>query len=85
MSDSSARDAAVARIQARRALAYQLLTMLGVCVVVTVIWLLTGRGYFWPGWVYLGVGFGMIGIIGRLITSRPVPESDVRREMDRGV
>ena len=34
-----------------------------VCVLVTVIWALTGGGYFWPQWVYLGMGIAAFGAI----------------------
>ena len=30
----------------------------GVSVLTTVIWLFTGTGYFWPGWVIFGMGIG---------------------------
>jgi len=30
----------------------------GVSILTSGIWLLTGTGYFWPGWVIFGMGIG---------------------------
>ena len=80
---TDARDAALGRIQARRAMVAQLLTMLGVAVAATVIWLLTGRGYFWPGWVYFGLAFSVVGILSHAYSNRGVSEDQISREMQR--
>ncbi|PWR05538.1 histidine kinase [Micromonospora acroterricola] len=37
------------------------------CVAATVAWLVTGRGEFWPRWVYFGVG---VVLVGRLVLRR---------------
>jgi hypothetical protein len=36
------------------------------------IWAMSGAGYFWPGWVLLGLGF-KLGIYARSVYERPVP------------
>ena len=81
---NDARSAALERIHTRRAMLAQLATMLGVAVLCTVLWLLTGRGYFWPGWVYLGLGFSVVGILSRAYSSRGVSEDQITREMTKG-
>ena len=42
---------------------------LAVSAIVTFVWLMSGMGYFWPGWVIGGMGiaavFQAIGVFGR--------------------
>ena len=46
------------------------------------VWAMTGRGYFWPGWVLAGWGVGMV--LGWFDYVRgPVTERDIDRELDR--
>ncbi|MEV4655957.1 histidine kinase [Micromonospora sp. NPDC049301] len=46
------------------------------CVAATVAWLVTGRGEFWPRWVYFGVGTLLLG---RLLLRRALRVPTVRR------
>ncbi|MFW2381712.1 MAG: DUF1707 SHOCT-like domain-containing protein [Acidimicrobiales bacterium] len=41
-----------------------------VCVLVTVIWALTGADNFWPKWVYLGMGIAIFGRIAGMKSSQ---------------
>lgn len=31
-----------------------------VWIILVGVWLLSGRGYFWPAWVILGMGIGLV-------------------------
>ncbi|MEA2191672.1 MAG: hypothetical protein QOI73_1793, partial [Solirubrobacteraceae bacterium] len=50
------------------------------CLLMAIIWLASGAGYFWPAWVWLGVG-GLLGlhvVIARAISAPPVQGRSVR-------
>jgi len=48
-----------------------------------IIWLVTGSGYFWPGWVLGGWGIGLLLHAWEVFGRRPISEADILREMDR--
>jgi hypothetical protein len=79
------RKQAIKSIKNRRALVSQVVAFCVVNILMIVIWLATGGGYFWPGWVLLGTGialvFGLLSFNRR--HSRGISEEDIRREMDR--
>ena len=53
-------------------------------VVSVVIWALGEGGYFWPMWVILGVGIGVVGQGWKAYgPSNQITEDDVQREMAR--
>jgi hypothetical protein len=56
MTDSELRDIARKRLQARQGFKYYLFIWLGVSIITTLVWWLSGAGYFWPGWVIGGMG-----------------------------
>jgi hypothetical protein len=68
MNEEELRSIAHKRIKARNDFYSYLLIWLGVSVLVTGIWALSGMGYFWPGWVIGGMGiaalFQAIGVFG---------------------
>jgi len=47
------------------------------------IWLFSGRGYFWPGWVLGGWGVAILLAAWEVFVRRPVTEADVERELQR--
>lgn len=57
--ESSARVAAEHRLKAQAAFKRNAATFVIIAIGVTVIWALTGKGEFWPVWVYLGLGLGL--------------------------
>ena len=50
------RAAAVKRINAKRNFWRMLGVFVILAILLTVIWALTGGGYFWPAWAFLGLG-----------------------------
>jgi hypothetical protein len=60
MNEEELRSIAHKRIKARNDFYSYLLIWLGVSVLVTGIWALSGMGYFWPGWVIGGMGVGAL-------------------------
>ncbi len=82
--DEELRQEALKRIRSRQALTGSVLSYAVVNGMLVVIWALTGRGYFWPGWVLGGWGVGLA--LHALSVYRPRPmvtEEQVRKEMDR--
>jgi hypothetical protein len=53
--------------------------------VAVVIWALGDGGYFWPMWVMLGVGIGVVAQGWKAYgPSNQITEADVQREMQKG-
>jgi hypothetical protein len=46
------------------------------------IWAITGSGYFWPAWVLLGWGVGLVLNVWDVYFRKPITEEDVRRELE---
>ncbi|MGW8378178.1 2TM domain-containing protein [Streptomyces sp. ODS28] len=67
------------RLERRRQLMGSVSGYLFVNAVLIVIWLATGSGYFWPGWVL--AGWGVLLIIQALSVHGPVTEEDVDRAL----
>jgi hypothetical protein len=79
------RKQAIKSIKNRRALVSHVVAFCVANALIIAIWLLTGRGYFWPGWVLLGTG---IALVYDFVTfgqrhSGDISEEDIRREMER--
>jgi hypothetical protein len=78
------RQAAINRIEARRAFDMHA-TFYGVVnLLLVLIWALTGRGDFWPIWPILGWGVGLALHYWAVNGRTPIAEDEIRREMDRG-
>lgn len=79
------RKQAIKSIKNRRALVSQVVAFCVVNVLMIVIWLATGGGYFWPGWVLLGTGIALVfGLLSfNRHHSRAISEDDIRREMQK--
>lgn len=46
------------------------------------VWAMTGRGYFWPGWVLAGWGVGMVLGFWDYVRG-PITERDIDNELNR--
>ena len=70
------------RIEKRRNLQGTMVAYVVVNAFLLGVWAVTGRGYFWPGWVLGAWGVGMVlGLWDYL--RRPVSEADIDRELER--
>jgi uncharacterized ion transporter superfamily protein YfcC len=82
--DDPQRQAAIGRLQAKRAFQANLVSFLVINAMLVVIWALSGGGYFWPIWVmaFWGLGVAMHGwnVYGR----GGITEDAIQREMRKG-
>jgi uncharacterized ion transporter superfamily protein YfcC len=72
------------RVQHKRDFRARLVAYVVVNAFLVVIWLLTGRGYFWPAWVMAAWAVGLLLDASNTWLRRPVSEADVERELRRG-
>lgn len=79
----NARAAAVKRLKAKRDFKVHLATYLIINALLVGIWLLSGKGYFWPAWVMIGWGVGLAFNAWTAYFQRPISEADIRREMEK--
>lgn len=77
------REAALKRLQQRREFATHIVSYVVINAMLVVVWLFTGQGYFWPVWVIVGWGIGLVLHAWDVFGRRPITEDDIRREMDR--
>jgi hypothetical protein len=77
------REAALKRLKKRRDFGAHLITYVVVNAVLVGIWFTTGRGDFWPMWVMMFWGIGVILNAWDVFGRREITEADVRREMDK--
>jgi hypothetical protein len=47
------------------------------------VWLMSGGGYFWPGWVMAGWGILLVLHAWDVFWRRPITEADVDQEVSR--
>lgn len=82
--DVDRRQAAIKRLEAKRGFGIHLVVYLSVNALLVVIWLMTGRGYFWPIWPIAGWGIGLAAHRWMTYSQKPISEDDIRREMEKG-
>jgi adenylate cyclase len=76
--------AAIERIQAKRAFAIHARVYVAVNLLLIVVWALTSRRYFWPIWPILGWGVGLGANYWRAFLHKPISDDEIRREMGKG-
>lgn len=81
--DQDLRKDAKARLRKRRDLGAHVVSYVVVNAMLIGIWALTGGGYFWPAWVLLGWGIGLIMNVWDVYFRRPITEADIEREIKR--
>lgn len=81
--EQAMRDAARRRLQSRRDLGGHVVAYAVVNLFLVGIWLFTGQGYFWPGWVIGGWGIGLVLNAWDVLLRRPITEADIEAEMRR--
>ena len=77
------REEAKNRVTKRRDLGTHLVVYVVVNSMLIGIWAITGAGYFWPAWVLLGWGVGVILNVWDVYFRRPVTEHDIEQEMKK--
>ena len=76
------RQQAIRSIKRRRGLISHVVSFLVVNIIMVVIWLATGQGYFWPGWVMLGTGIILVlDFLNVRQRTGAISDEDIRREM----
>jgi 2TM domain len=83
MVEEDRRELALERLEAKRNLTRTAVAFAAVSLLLVIIWLVAGQGFFWPVFPIAGlvVALGMqaFGIWGQ----KPISERDVEREMER--
>ena len=82
--DDELRKHAQERLKKRHDFKAHVVAYCAVNAMLIAIWALTGAGYFWPGWVLLGMGVGLVLHAWNVFFRRPITEADIEREMERG-
>ncbi len=77
------RAAAIRRIQNKRELMTHAVSFVVINAVVVVIWLTTGGGYFWPGWLIGLWAAGLILHAWDVLRRRPITEAQIDAELQR--
>jgi len=76
--------AAIERIEAKRAFTRHATVYVAVNLLLIAIWAITSRGYFWPIWPILGWGVGLGANYRRAFLQRPISDDEIRRELEKG-
>lgn len=85
MNDMDKREAAIARLKAKRDFRTHLMAYVAVNAFLIAIWMLTGGnngGYFWPAWVLAGWGIGVVMHAWETFQS-PISEQAIQRQMEK--
>jgi len=83
--EEAGRKQAIRNIRRRRGLVSHAVWFIVINIIMIVIWYATGRGYFWPAWVILATGIGLVFDLWNINRrgSGEISEEDIRREMDK--
>ena len=73
------------RVRAKSDFTAYLIVYLVINSFLVVTWLLSGAGYFWPGWVMVGWGIGPVLNAWDVYGRKPVTEADVETGMQRAL
>lgn len=83
MEEEERRAQALERLQARRDFVSHVVSYLAVNLAMIGIWAVTGAGYFWPIWLILPWGIGVVLHAWTVFGQRPITEADIERELHR--
>ena len=81
--DEELRKQAKERVTKRRDLGAHVVTYFVVNAMLVGIWAISGAGYFWPAWVLIGWGVGVVLNVWDVYFRKPITEHDIQREMER--
>lgn len=82
---STERERARKRLERRLKFRGDLVAYILINAFLVVIWAVSGRGYFWPGWVMGGWGVLLLLDAWTLYFRHPITEADIDRELRRDV
>jgi hypothetical protein len=71
------------RVTARRDFGSHLVAYVVINGFMTLVWAVTGAGYFWPVWIIAPWGIGMVLHAWEVFLRRPVTDADVDAELRR--
>jgi 2TM domain len=77
------RAAAIKQLEKKRGWQAGMVAYVVVNAFLVVIWLTTGRGYFWPAWPLGAWGLGMVLSFWDIYVRRPITEEDIEAELRR--
>lgn len=83
---SDPRKAAVKRIEAKRGFQTHLVAYIAVNLLLTGIWAVSSSGsaFFWPIFVMLGWGVGLVMNAWAVFGRKPITDADIEKEMEKG-
>jgi hypothetical protein len=81
--DDDLREQALQRLRKKRDLVGHLVAYVVINAAFVGIWAFSGGGYFWPGWILLGWGVGVVLNVWDVYFRRPITDADVDREVTR--
>ena len=79
------REAAVERVKAKRDFRRHVVVYIVVNLFLIGIWALSDAGFFWPIFVILGWGVGLLINGWDAYFKKPISEEEIQREIDRGI
>ena len=77
------REEAVKRLKAKRELRTHVVAYIVVNAMLVGIWALSGVGHFWPIWVMLGWGVGLVLNVWEVYGNKPITDEEIERELQR--
>ncbi len=81
--DAVERAQARKRLQDRRKIVTDVVSYVVINAFLVFVWLMSGGGYFWPGWVMAGWGIFLVLHVWEVFWRRPITEADVDEEVRR--
>jgi hypothetical protein len=81
--DDDLREQALQRLRKKRDLVGHLVAYVVFNAALIGIWAIAGGGYFWPAWVLVGWGVGVVLNVWDVYFRRPITEAEVDREVKR--
>ena len=82
--EASAWEQARKRLERKRKFWGDLVSYVVINLFLVGIWLVTGRGYFWPGWVMAGWGLLLLLDGWNTFLRHPITDEDIERELRSG-
>jgi hypothetical protein len=71
------------RLEARRKIVADFVSYIVINAFLVFVWLMSGGGYFWPGWVMAGWGILLVLHAWEAYWRHPITEADIDREVTR--